>query len=220
MRVQSTNRPVLVRWPKPKVNMLGVSPAGLRRVLLQAIGGAAMLVWDVHSAWAACSPAAANSVVAICDGATTTTFGSQTLTNGTITVNAGASLSVTSAKAIDFASLTNVFNYGTITAAPSTNTAATGISAYSTSVTASNYAGAAISATASGTGGATGIFGRSSIDFSNAATATLTATASGTGGAKALLADSSYIKINNSGSITASGGAASYGGYMRERRRV
>jgi autotransporter-associated beta strand protein len=203
----------LVRWPKPKVNMLGVSPAGLRRVLLQAIGGAAMLVWDVHSAWAACSPAAANSVVAICDGATTTTFGSQTLTNGTITVNAGASLSVTSAKAIDFASLTNVYNYGTIAAAPSANTSSFTISANSTSVTLNNYSAAAVTATTSGTGGAISVYGRTSIDVSNASTATITATASGTGGATALLADNTFIKINNSGSITASGGAASYGGY-------
>ena len=213
MRNHPENRPVLVRWPKPKVNMLGVSPAGLRRVLLQAIGGAAMLVWDVHSAWAACSPAAANSVVAICDGATTTVFGSGSQTNGTITVNAGASLSVAGAKAIDFASLTHVYNYGTIAAAPSANTGSFTIFANSTSVTLNNYSAGAVTATTSGTGGAVSVYGRTSIDVSNASTATITATASGTGGAKALLADSSYIKINNSGSITASGGAASYGGY-------
>ena len=31
MRDHSKKRPILVRWPKPTVNLLGVSPAGLAR---------------------------------------------------------------------------------------------------------------------------------------------------------------------------------------------
>ena len=170
----------------------GFAPSGtLKRALLSAAGGAALLICDQSAAWADCTPSAANDVTAICDGATTTTFGNSTLTNGTITVNAGASLSVTSAKAIDFASLTNVYNYGTIAAAPSANTSSFSISANSTSVTVNNYAAATITATASGTGGAIGVYGRSFADVTNASTATITATANGTGSADAIVSGAS-----------------------------
>ena len=112
----------------------------LKRALLSAAGGAALLICDQSAAWADCSPAAANDVVALCEGTITTQYGSGAETNGSITVNSGASFSVAGVYAINFGSLTNVANYGTIAAAPATNTNATAISAFTAAVTLNNYA--------------------------------------------------------------------------------
>ena len=102
--------------PRPRTRVSTTAP--LKRALLSAAGCAALLIVDQSAAWAACNLPAANDVTAICDGATTSRYGSGTETNGTITVNLSASLSVTGAYAIKFRSLTNVYNYGTITATP------------------------------------------------------------------------------------------------------
>ena len=59
-----------------------VSFPALKRALLSAAGGAALLIIDQSAAWAACSPSAANDVVAICDGTITTQYGSGAETNG------------------------------------------------------------------------------------------------------------------------------------------
>ncbi len=76
---------------RPAQNL--ASFAHLKRALLTAAGGAALLICDQSAAWATCTPSASNSVTAICTNATTTQFGTGTETNGTITVNTNASLS-------------------------------------------------------------------------------------------------------------------------------
>jgi len=203
MRNHPENRPVLVRWPKPKVNMLGVSPAGLRRMLLQAVGGAALLLWDVDSAWAACSPAAANSVVAICSGAISSQYGSGVETGGDITVDAGTSWSVAGSYALYFGSLTNVANSGTISATAPTNTSAYAIYA-ATTATVNNFSGATIGANSSGTGAAAhGVYVRDSTGTisSNAGTIYGSAGTASAYGIFGLMTDANLIVTSNTGDI-------------------
>ena len=165
------------------------STPGLKRALLNAAGGAALLSCDQSAAWADCSPSAANDIAAICTGIATAQYGNGSQTNGTITVNAGAGFNVAANNyAISFASLTNVYNYGTIAVAPATNNLAIAISAYTAAVTLNNYAGAAVTGTASGTGWTVGLYGKTTVTVASNA-GSITATASGTGTAEGVKAD-------------------------------
>ena len=222
MRDHSKKRPILVRWPKPTVNLLGVSPAGLRRVLMQTVGGAAMLVWDVHSAWGACSPAAANSVVAICSGANTTRYGTGLETNGDITVSSGASLDVAGAYAIYFGSLGSVDNAGTITATSSTANAY-GLFAKSTSVTVGANTGN-ISASAAGSGAASGIRAATFATLTNSTGGTISGTGN-TGTGYGVYAGTTATVTSNAGTLSgtsnnASGAGVAYGVYAGSNAAV
>ena len=167
--------------PNPRSHVS--STATFKRALLSAAGGAALLIIDQSAAWADCTPSAANNVVAICTGIATSQYGTGTQTNGTITVNAGAGFNVTGGNyAISFASLANVYNYGTIAVAPATDQFATVISAYTAAVTVNNYTAAAITATTSGTGSAVGVYGKTTATVASNV-GNITASASGSGNA-------------------------------------
>ena len=47
----------------------------LKRALLSAAGGAALLIYGQSAAWADCSPSAANDIAAICTGTATAQYG-------------------------------------------------------------------------------------------------------------------------------------------------
>jgi hypothetical protein len=123
-------------------------------------------------AFADCSPAAANNVIATCTGMTTTQYGTGAETDVTITVSPGASLAVST----------------------STNTDA--ISVYVESVTAYNYG--SVTTTASGGGGAYGIAASRSATVTNSGTVTTT----GVGGIVAGVFAITSATVNNSGTIT------------------
>ena len=179
-----------------------VSFLALKRALLHAAGGAALVICNQSAAWAACNLPAANDVTALCDGTITSRYGSGTETNGTITVNLSASLSVTGAYAIKFGSLTNVYNYGTITATPSSaNVDSFAVSAGAGSATVTNYAAGVIKGSATGTGAATGLYGSGSITINdNAGSITGTSTR---GIGYGVYASSSDLTVtSNSGGIT------------------
>ena len=201
---------------RPRQRTRVSTTASLKRTLLSAAGGAALLIIDQSAAWAACSLPAANDVTALCDGAITSRYGSGTETNGSITVNSGASLSVAGAYAIKFGSLTNVYNYGTISATPnSSNVDSFAVSAAAGGATATNYAAGVIRGSATGTGAATGLYGSASVTINyNAGSITGTSTR---GIGYGVYASSSDLTVtSNSGSITglstfSSSNAAAYG---------
>ena len=183
----------------------GLAPTNsLKRALLSAAGFVALFICDQSVAQADCSPGAANDVTAICDGATTTQYGTGTETNGTITVNASASLSVVEAYAINFGSLTNVDNSGTISAAPPTNTDATAISASAGAVTFNNAG--SITAIASGTGAAHGVKADQGVLGANSG-GTISGT-SASGNAFGVYATTDATVTANTGTISAASNGA------------
>ena len=107
-------------WSHPVPAAQSPNSVRLRGIFFQSVTGAALLLCEVNSVWAACSPAAANSVIAVCTGATTTAYGNGTYTNGQLLVDVGASVIVSGTSAIWFNSLSNVSNSGTIRANGST----------------------------------------------------------------------------------------------------
>jgi|GEM_PF-3113938 len=200
--------PALAHRSKPKVNVkaLGIQPAALRRLLVNAIGGAVLLVWDAHTAWAACSPAAANSVIATCTGTILSQYGTGAQTNGTIQVTAGAAFNVGGNNyALSFGSLTTVDNYGTIAVAPSANVAGAAISANSEAAMVNNYAGAAITAIASGTGSASGLKAGTTASVANDSSASISGSTNGSGTAYGVQAVAGATTVrSNAGNISAS----------------
>ena len=117
-----------------------VALARLKHALLSAAGGAALLICDASAAWAACTPSATNNVTAVCSGTTSTVYGTGVETNGVITINSGATLSLVNSdlRAINFGSITNLSNSGAISATTSSSGTVYGVSTVTSLVVGSN----------------------------------------------------------------------------------
>ena len=178
----------------------------LRRVSLCVPAAALTLLMFAPDANAACTPAAANNVIATCTGVSAGPYGSGTETGVNITVAAGASVVSGGSSAINVSDGTFVVEAGASVVAVDTAIRAgngtafvtnsgsiTGTTTYgvfgSTNATVTNNAGASI------TGGLDGVFANTNMTVANAAGASIV-------GGQYALRSGGTANITNAGSIT------------------